>query len=70
MFRNLIYHKLFIVNQSLDVHTFYTFTGFVSKSKLEDSGILNSLEKLTKHDNETVCQRATSVIETIKNLRK
>lgn len=41
--------------------------GLVTKSKLEDTGIMNNLEKLTNHSNQTVSQRASSVISAIKN---
>ncbi|CAB3998818.1 rap1 GTPase-GDP dissociation stimulator 1 isoform X2 [Paramuricea clavata] len=41
--------------------------GLVEKSKLEDSGILQNLETLTNHSHDAIKQRATTVINKIKN---
>jgi hypothetical protein len=49
------------------VSTTLYFTGLVEKSKLEDSGIMQSLESLTNHTHEAIKQRATTVINKIKN---
>jgi hypothetical protein len=46
---------------------FISFAGLVEKSKLEDSGILQNLETLTNHSHDAIKQRATTVINKIKN---
>ena len=45
----------------------FHFAGLIEKSKLEDSGILQSLESLTNHSHDAIKQRAITVINKIKN---
>lgn len=44
-----------------------TFAGLVEKSKLEDCGILQNLETLKNHSNGAVQQRASTVLNQIRN---
>lgn len=41
--------------------------GLVEKNKLEDCGILDNLEKLINHEHQTIGQRASTVLNKIKN---